>query len=214
MFRQAFEQGTLKFFGTLEPLQDREKFLAYLEPVQQKEWVVYAKKPFAGPEQVLDYVGRYTHRVAISNNRLLSLEDGQVTFKWKDYRNDNAQKTMTLPAEEFIRRFLLHVVPSGFHRIRYYGFMANRYRSKNLEKCRRLLHMSAPSTPEVSAETTTGITDYRDRYEALTGVSLRECPVCHKGHMLVVKTLAPLPLSRTYVPLAARQTPALSLNTS
>jgi hypothetical protein len=87
--------------------------------VRQKEWVVYAKAPFAGPKQVLDYVGRYTHRVAISNNRLLGIEDGTVTFRWKDYRDDNVQKTMTLEADEFIRRFLLHVLPSGFHRIRH-----------------------------------------------------------------------------------------------
>jgi hypothetical protein len=211
LFRQAFELGALKFFGALEPLRDREQFLAYLEPAQQKEWVVYAKKPFAGPEQVLDYVGRYTHRVAISNNRLLSLKDGQVTFKWRDYRADNAQKTMTLPAKEFIRRFLLHVLPSGFHRIRYYGLMANRYRAENLEKCRRLLHMNSPSLPEGQSETAAPA-DYRDRYEALTGVSLRKCPICHKGHMVVLKALAPL--NRTYVPLIVRQAPVLSLNTS
>jgi hypothetical protein len=211
MFRQAFEQGALKFFGALEPLRDRERFLAYLDPVQRKAWVVYAKKPFAGPEQVLDYVGRYTHRVAISNNRLLSLEDGQVTFKWKDYRDDDAQKTMTLPAEEFIRRFLLHVLPSGFHRIRYFGFMGNRYRAENLDKCRRLLHMSPPTPPGDPPKSETPV-DYRDRCEALTGVSLRECPVCQKGHMVVVKMLAPL--RRTYVPVIVRQAPTLSLNTS
>jgi hypothetical protein len=211
LFQQAFEQGALKLFGTLEPLQDREQFLAYLEPLQQKEWVVYAKKPFAGPQQVLDYVGRYTHRVAISNSRLLSLEDGQVTFKWKDYRDDDAQKTMTLSAKEFIRRFLLHVLPSGFHRIRYYGFMGNRYRAENLEKCRRLLGVSPASLPEGPPETA-ALADYRDRYEALTGASLRECQVCHKGHMAVVKTLAPL--NATYVPLKVRQTPVPCLNTS
>jgi hypothetical protein len=211
LFRLAFEQGALKFFGELEPLQDRQQFLAYLDPVRQKEWVVYAKKPFAGPEQVLDYVGRYTHRVAISNNRLLSLQDGQVTFKWKDYRHDNAQKTMTLPAEEFIRRFLLHVLPSGFHRIRYYGLMANRYRTENLEKCRRLLHMNPPDPPEGASEATAPA-DYRDRYEALTGVSLRTCPVCHKGRMATLKPLAPL--SRSHVPLTVQQAAVLCVDTS
>jgi hypothetical protein len=212
MFRQAFEQKALKFFGALESLQERKKFLAYLKPVEEKEWVVYAKKPFAGPEQVLDYVGRYTHRVAISNNRLLSLEDGQVTFKWKDYRDDNTQKTMTLPAEEFIRRFLLHVLPSGFQRIRYYGWMANRYRAENLEKCRRLLEMSPiPSPPDDPPASATSA-DYRDRCEALTGISLRECPVCHKGQMVVLKILAPL--NRTHVPVIVRRAPALALNTS
>jgi hypothetical protein len=211
LFQQAFDQGALKFFGTLEPLRERERFLAHIAPVRGKKWVVYAKKPFAGPEQVLDYVGRYTHRVAISNNRLLSLEDGQVTFKWKDYRDDNAQKTMTLSAEEFIRRFLLHVLPSGFHRIRYYGLMGNRYRAENLEKCRRLLQMSAPNPPADPPEATSP-ENYRDRYEALTGVSLRKCPVCQKGHMVVVKTLAAL--DGTYVQRPVQRTPVFSLNTS
>jgi hypothetical protein len=202
LFRKAFEQGALRFYGSLESLQEPEAFRAYLEPVQRKEWVVYAKAPFAGPKQVLDYVGRYTHRVAISNNRLLSLEDGQVTFKWKDYRDGSAQKTMTLPAEEFIRRFLLHVLPSGFHRIRYFGLMGSRYRQKNLEKCRRLLNMSPPGSPEEPLQTTAP-TDYRDHYEALTGTSLRECPVCHKGHMVLLKVI--LPLHRALAPWKVRQ---------
>ena len=107
---------------------------------------MYAKRPFAGPQQVLDYVGRYTHRVAISNERLLDLEGGQVRFRYKDYRADSAPevKTMTLPAMEFIRRFLLHVLPAGFHRIRYYGFLGNRVRREKLARCRQLLQMPAP----------------------------------------------------------------------
>jgi hypothetical protein len=112
----------------LEQLRERETFHRYLEPLRQKEWIVYSKAPFAGPEQVLDYVGRYTHRVAIANSRLLNIEDGHVAFRWKDYRDGGAQKTMTLTAEEFIRRFLLHVLPPGLQRIRYYGFLGNRYR--------------------------------------------------------------------------------------
>ena len=100
--------------------------MRFLAPTREVEWVVYAKRPFAGPEQVLDYVGRYTHRVAISNNRLLDIADGNVTFRYKGYRHDSQQKTMTLKAEEFIRRFLLHVLPGGFQRIRYYGFLGNR----------------------------------------------------------------------------------------
>ncbi len=102
------------------------------------DWVVYAKKPFAGPRQVLDYVGRYAHRVAISNNRLIDIDNGQVTFRWKDHRDDNKQKIMTLSAEEFTRRFLLHLLPSGFQRIRYYGFLSNRYRQQKVAKCRQL----------------------------------------------------------------------------
>ena len=141
--------------------------------------VVYAKRPFAGPAQVLDYVGRYTHRVAISNNRLLSMENGKVRFRWKDYRDGNRQKTMTLTGSEFIRRFLIHVLPSGFHRIRYYGFLGNCHRARKLDRCRELLGMApvAPADPPA---------DYRDRFEALTGRSLRECPCCHTGIMVVI----------------------------
>jgi hypothetical protein len=135
---------------------------------------------------VVDYVGRYTHRVAISNHRLVDIEDGQVKFNWRDYRDNNQQKTMTLSADEFIRRFLLHVLPSGFHRIRYYGFLGNRHRKEKLERCRQLLGMAPPK--ESSAELAPP-EDYRDRYERLTGCSLRECPVCHRGHMITVKAL-------------------------
>ena len=144
---------------------------------------------------MLDYVGRYTHRVAISNNRLLDIEDGQVQFRYKDYRHDSQQKVMPLSADEFIRRFLLHVLPNGFHRIRYYGFLGNRHRQEKLQRCRQLLRMA-------SADPTTPITeppkDYRDRYEELTGVSLRLCPVCRRGRMIrielptVVRTSPPL----------------------
>jgi hypothetical protein len=137
---------------------------------------------------VLDYVGRYTHRVAISNNRLLDIEEGKVTFRWKDYRNDSAQKTMTLAPAEFIRRFLLHVLPPGLQRIRYYGFLGNRYRQQKLAQCRQLLQMS-PSTP---AAITTSPEDYRDRHAALTGVSLHQCPVCHQGRMLTVEQINPM----------------------
>src|SRR6202043_817564 len=114
---KAFDAGKLEFFSSLEPLKDRHAFLRHLAPTRETEWVVYAKRPFAGPEQVLDYVGRYTHRVALSNNRLLDIGQDKVTFRYKDYRHDSQQKTMTLDAEEFIRRFLLHVLPEGFQRI-------------------------------------------------------------------------------------------------
>src|SRR5271154_2859825 len=146
--------------------------------------VVYAKRPFAGPEHVLGYVGRYTHRVAISNNRLLSMDDGKVRFHWKDYRDDNRQKTMTLAAEEFIRRFLIHVLPDGFHRIRYFGFLSNGHRAQKLALSRELLGMT---TTEPAADPPA---DYRDRFEALTGQSLRECPHCHVGTMVVIDCIA------------------------
>jgi len=154
--------------------------------------VVYCKPPFAGPQQVLDYIGRYTHRIAISNERLLSLDDDKVRFRWKDYRNGNRHGTMTLAAEEFIRRFLLHVLPEGFQRIRYYGFMCNRYRQQKLGRCRELLGM--PSEPPAGSEQSD---DYRDHYEAVAGNSLKECPVCQSGHMVLLEVL-PRPKSRRY----------------
>ena len=185
---QAFHSGELEFFSALESLRERKAFHRYLDPVREKEWIVYAKAPFAGPEQVLDYVGRYTHRVAISNNRLLDIEDGHVTFRWRDYRDGDAQKVMTLEAAEFIRRLLLHVLPPGFQRIRYFGFLGNRRRQEKLEQCRRLLHMD-PAAPEQTDAAATP--DYRDRYEVLTGLSLHECPVCRRGHMLPIEQLPP-----------------------
>jgi hypothetical protein len=182
----AFDSGKLQFFHTLESLRDRHTFVQLLERMKTCEWVVYAKRPFAGPQQVLDYVGRYTHRVAISNNRLLDIEDGHVTFQWKDYRARNELKTMTLSADEFIRRFLLHVLPDGFQRIRYYGFLANRYRKEKLERCRHLLGMPAAVDPIHATATEK---DYRERYEDLTGVSLHQCPQCKQGCMLVIEIL-------------------------
>ncbi len=184
-FEKAFDSGKLRFFAALEPLREHSAFAQLLSRAKTLEWVVYAKRPFAGPEQVLDYVGRYTHRVAISNNRLLDIENDQVRFQWKDYRDGGRGKTMTLSAAEFIRRFLLHVLPNGFQRIRYYGFLGNRYRQEKLNQCRRLLGMPMPdqhieSSPEQ---------DYRDRYEDLTGCSLRQCPQCQRGRMVVVAIL-------------------------
>jgi hypothetical protein len=146
---------------------------------------VYAKRPFAGPQQVLEYVGRYTHRVAIANQRLLDMDDGHVRFRYKHYRADPTQtpQTMTLEATEIIRRFLLHVLPNGFHRIRYYGWLGPRHRTKTLARCRQLLGTTVAAAP-MTGETSPPA-DYRDRYESLTGVSLRRCPICTEGHMIV-----------------------------
>ena len=180
----AFDAGNLEFFSSLESLRDPSAFRNYLAPLREVEWVIYAKRPFAGPEQVLDYVGRYTHRVAISNNRLLDIAEGKVSFRYKDYRHEAKQKTMTLQAEEFIRRFLLHVLPEGFQRIRYYGFLANPYRQQKLARCRDLL---GTSQPEPAASKVNK--DYRDRYEELTGSTLWQCPVCHQGRMLMIEIL-------------------------
>jgi hypothetical protein len=183
---QLFDRGELEFFSTLEGLREPEAFHRYLEPVRKKEWVVYAKAPFAGPKQVLDYVGRYTHRVAISNHRLLDIEDGHVTFRWKDYRDGNAQKVMILTAAQFIRRFLMHVLPPGFHRIRYYGFLGPRHRKAKLAQCRQLLQMP-PCAPEHTD--TDPPADYRDHYKALTGLSLHGCPACRHGRMISVERI-------------------------
>jgi hypothetical protein len=180
----AFDHGQLQFFSSLQRLRDPKAFAHYLVPLRKSEWVVYAKPPFGGPEQVLNYLGRYTHRVAISNHRLLDINHGKVSFRYKDYRHQARQKTMTLEADEFIRRFLLHVLPDGFQRLRHYGFLSHRYRSAKLALCRRLLGVAstdlAPRPDKL---------DFRDLYEKLTGKSLRECPVCHVGRMVAIAVL-------------------------
>jgi hypothetical protein len=189
--RQAFDDGNLQFFNSLAALQAPDAFARYLAPVAHAEWIVYAKAPFGGPQQVLDYLGRYTHRVAISNNRLIDFADGQVAFAWKDYRHESRRKVMRLDAQEFVRRFLLHVLPTGFQRIRHYGLLANRYRQIKLEHCRRLLAAPAPVV-----ELPDAALDYRDRYLRLTGVSLRDCPHCGRGQMVRIETFLPGSLPR------------------
>lgn len=182
--QEAFAAGQLRFSASLNALGNPNEFARYLKHARETEWCVYAKPPFAGPEQVLDYVGRYTHRVAISNNRLLDMADDNVRFGWKDYRDGDRQKTMTLSAEEFIRRFLIHVLPDRFQRIRYYGFLSNRCRQQKLALCRQLLGMPTANGKPAAAG------DYRDRLEELTGVSLRQCPVCHQGCMNRIQIIA------------------------
>ncbi|MHB8528062.1 MAG: IS91 family transposase [Caulobacteraceae bacterium] len=153
---EAHAEGRLVFFGELAQLAEAAAFKAHLAPLRRAEWVVYAKRPFAGPESVLAYLARYTHRVAISNSRLVSLDDRGVTFRWKDYRQDGParQKLMILAPGEFIRRFLIHVLPAGFHRIRHYGLFANAARAANIAKARALLQPPplAPAEPRVGQE--------------------------------------------------------------
>jgi Putative transposase len=143
---KAFAAGELNFFSAHRHLHEPAAFRRYLSPAHNTEWVIYPKRPFAGPAQVLDYLGRYTHRVAISNNRLVSMDNDKVRFRWKDYRDGSSQKIMALEAWEFIRRFLIHVLPDGFHRIRYYGFLGNCHRARKLAQCRELLGMGAART--------------------------------------------------------------------
>ncbi len=138
----AHHAGHLQFFGAHQNLADNQDFAHYLSPLRQIDWVVYAKRPFAGPQAVLAYLSRYTHRVAITNSRLIACDERGVTFKWKDYRakRPDRYKTMTLAIDEFIRRFLLHVLPSGFHRIRHYGLFANHTRVQQVHRLRELLN--------------------------------------------------------------------------
>ena len=149
---RAHDSGQLQFFGEHAALADATAFADWLAPLRQCEWVVYAKRPFAGPAAVLAYLSRYTHRVAISNQRLVAMDEHGVTFRWKDYRakGRTRYKTMTLEAHEFMRRFLLHVLPGGFHRIRHYGLLANAGRRANLARVRALLGCEAPEA-EASA---------------------------------------------------------------
>ena len=177
----AHEAGRLRFFGDLRHLADSQAFDAYLLPLRKIEWVVYAKRPFAGPEAVLAYLSRYTHRVAISNSRLIALDDNEVTFKWKDYRakDGDLHKTMALPIPEFIRRFLIHVLPQGFHRIRHYGLFANGARAENLARTRQLLCVPTPQRePDPVADA--------DEPPMLS----YPCPSCG-GRMIVIETFEP-----------------------
>ncbi len=174
----AHDAGRLRFFGTHARLADGQAFAAYLAPLRKVEWVVYAKRPFAGPEAVLAYLSRYTHRVAIANSRLIDLDGHGVTFKWMDYRSKgrDRQKVMTLAAHEFIRRFLIHVLPTGFHRIRHYGLFANGGRAENLSRARELLDVPASQEePDAGADTD----------EAQTRA--HPCPCCG-GRLIIIET--------------------------
>jgi hypothetical protein len=151
--RRAHAHGRLRFFGRLTALSEAAAFQAWVRPLQETEWVVYAKRPFGGPAQVLKYLARYTHRVAISNHRLVNLDAGRVRFRYKDYGDDHKHKTMTLEAGEFLRRFVQHVLPGGFTKVRHYGLLANRFRAERLVIARRLLLVTAVQpTPAASVE--------------------------------------------------------------
>jgi len=189
--QDAFAAGELRFYHALAALHDAGAWARYLAPLARAEWVVYAKPPFGGPERVLEYLGRYTHRVAIANHRLVDFAAGEVAFRWKDYRHQSRHKVMRLAAPEFVRRFLLHVLPPGFQRIRHYGLLANRHRAAKLARCRQLLAAPAPVVTLAAAPL-----DYRDRYQQLTGKSLRDCPQCGQGHMVCIDTFLPGALPR------------------
>jgi hypothetical protein len=181
---RAYQNGKLSFHGVCAFLAKPIAFTRLLKSVRAREWWVYAKPPFGGPAQVLSYLGRYTHRVAISNHRLLSLKDGKVTFSWRDNRHGQMRSTMTLSAEEFMRRFLLHVLPRGFQRIRQFGLLANRRRDE-LARCRQWL-----GTTEQTIESLAQ--DYKSLYQTVTGTSLQQCPACRTGTMKFFSPLAAL----------------------
>ena len=177
--QRAWEQQQLAFHGSLRDLDHPQRWKAWLQPLRDKDWVVYAKPPFGGPQQVLKYLARYTHRVAISNHRLVAVEDAKVTFRWKDYAHGHRQRTMSLDAVEFLRRFLLHVLPKGFMRIRYYGLLANRHRTENLQRARHLLNGTESSS----------LSDHGAEVKQADGTLLKQaeqlelCPECKLGRL-------------------------------
>jgi hypothetical protein len=179
----AFDEGRLRFADGTADLANRDVFRQRLDRLRAIDWIVYAKRPFAGPAPVLEYLGRYTHRVALSNDRLVDHRDGQVRFRWKDYADHNRVKVMTLAADEFLRRFLLHVVPRGFMRIRHFGLLANRRRRATLKQCRALLD---PTPPEEARPESVHALVLR-----LTGVDLARCPVCAIGRLRITAIVAP-----------------------
>jgi len=186
---RLFAQGKLSLHGSLTKLNDPVAFQRFLHNLGRKEWVVYAKPPFGGPQQVLDYLGRYTHRVAISNHRLRKLEHGQVTFSWRDYRHGQRQRLLTLTAEEFIRRFLLHTLPRGFQRLRHFGLLSNRARVTNLARCRQFLGVAQqPATASLCAPQP----DAASLFQTLTGDSLTRCPACQQAQLRRGEAFAPL----------------------
>jgi len=181
--KRAFRQGRLTFPGSLQPFAREKAFHAFLRPLFRQDWVVYAKRPFGGPEHVLHYLARYTHRVAISNHRLVSVADGKVTFRWKDYAHGSKQRKMTVTAEEFLRRFMLHVLPRRFVRIRFSGFLANRCRKHLLPLCQQLLEGGLPQRAEASGSS-----------EAKPAPAWL-CPHCG-GPMVLIETLTAQQISR------------------
>jgi hypothetical protein len=211
LFRRLFleklmavhQAGALKFFGIRARLAEHKAFAAFLAPLRRIEWVVYSKRPFGGPQAVLAYLSRYTHRVAISNSRLIAFSDAGVTFKWKDYRAKRREraKVMTLATDEFIRRFLIHVLPTGFHRIRHYGLLASSSRADNVTRARELLNSPAPQVQAGDGEATTV-----DEPPALA----HPCPCCG-GRMIVIERFerGSVPRNRPTVP-----TPAIRIDTS
>jgi hypothetical protein len=174
----AFDIDKLAFRGRIIQLENRSNFGSLISTVRAKEWIVYAKKPFSGPSQVLNYLGKYTHRIAISNYRILKLEDGVVSFSYKDYGDDSKKKIMKLDVKEFMRRFLLHVLPRGYVRIRHYGILGNKYKKENIERCNFLLRAKPKKLGTVKVTET-----IEDLIKRTTGVDITICKICNSGTM-------------------------------
>jgi hypothetical protein len=184
--KREYEAGELRFPGQIEELKEASAFKKLLTNLYHQAWVVYCRSPLKNPEKVMDYLGRYTHRVALSNDRLVKLEDNRVTFRWRDSADNNTIKWLTLEAFEFIRRFLLHVLPDQFVKIRYYGIMSHRSRKTKLSRCKRLLGVAArEETEEVPKET------WQDLLTRITGIDPTICPHCGKGKMIQREILLP-----------------------
>ncbi|NOR53624.1 MAG: IS91 family transposase, partial [Candidatus Aminicenantes bacterium] len=182
--KKSWESKELDFSGTVAKLKDR--FAVFLNDLYKMEWVVYAKPPFKDPETLLDYLGRYTHRIAIGNHRILKMEDGEVFFRWRDYADGNKKKIMRLDASEFTRRFMLHVLPEKFVKIRYYGLLANRKRGSMLSQCRKLL--ADPIKPKKKDDTET----WQELLLRTCGMDLITCPFCKNGRMIKKEVILPL----------------------
>lgn len=189
--KQYYYSSKLKFPGDIQVLSRRSHFQRLLNEMYEKEWVVYCKTPFSSPKYVLEYLGRYTHKVAISNNRIVKLEDDMVSFKWRDYKDNNKSKLMTLNAIEFIRRFMLHVLPHRFVKIRHFEILSNRNRKNELKKCKELLGILQDELEDLSVTET-----WEEQMLRLTGIDFRICPCCDNGHMrykrkLIAKCYSP-----------------------
>jgi hypothetical protein len=185
--KHCFKNGSLVFPGSISHLKEPGNFETFRKRFYEKKWVVYCKPPFGGPEGVLQYLGRYTHRVAISNNRILANRDGNVSFLWRDYADDNRKKTMTLKADEFIRRFLLHVLPERYVRIRHLGLLANRNRKDNIAACHKIIGGAKTAKKENPSKET-----WQEQLHRICGIDVTVCPICQKGKMCRIERLLPV----------------------
>lgn len=182
--KRSYDKAEMRFEGELKSISSVTEFKKLVNELYSKKWITYCKHPFGGPEQVINYLGRYTHRVAINNHRIKSIEGGKVTFSYKDYRDCNKTKEMTLEAGEFMRRFLLHVLPDNFYKIRYYGILSSRNKKTKLTQCMRILEVK-----ESNAEETGASKNWKEILYELTGIDVMRCPECKQGRMILAETM-------------------------